>query len=162
MTWSSGRIAASSRASHALAAWAAAWTTGSSSSRSSGLAGARGRVLGRLVLAVVLPGLEVGGQRPGRVAVGQAAYGVDERRVDGPAHRAVAGAGPEVDQRAEPPARGERLGPVGEVVEGALVGVEELVSQGDHHGGRLLTQPGGRHERQERPGAPVGGLVAPG
>ena len=37
------------------------------------------------------------GQRAGRVALGQPAYGVDQRRVDDPRDRAVARAGPEVD-----------------------------------------------------------------
>ena len=73
MTWSSGRIASPSLASQACAAWAAACTTGSSSSRSSGLSASLSSgsavgvsvgcsvgvlladgVLGRLVLAVLL------------------------------------------------------------------------------------------------------------
>ena len=180
MTWSSGRIASPNRASQACAAWAAACTTGSSSSRSSGLSGAlsglrrrglggllgrggaRGRVLGRvvLVLAVVLPDLQVGRQRSGRVAVRQSTYGVDERRVDDPGHGAVAGVGPEVDERAEPTALGEGLGPAGEVVERAVVGVHELVPQRDHHGRRLLAGPGRGDHREEGAGAAVGRQVA--
>ena len=124
-----------------------------------GRGGARRGVGRRLVLAVLLPDLQVGGQRSGRVAVRQSTYGVDEPRVDDPVHGAVAGAGPEVDERAEPTALGEGLGPAGEVVERAVVGVHELVPQRDHHGRQLLAGPGRGDHREEGAGAAVGRQV---
>ena len=59
-------------------------------------------------------------------------------------------------ERSRPP-WARRLGPAGEVVDRAVVGVEELVAQRDHDRRRLLAGPGVGHQREERAGPAVGG-----
>ena len=105
-----GAIASRSRSSQACAAWAAACTTGSSSSRSSGLSGAlsgssvgvsvgrlgrsgaRRRVRGRLVLAVrPAPACRLGASDRGGLPAASRRTASTQRRVDQPGHGAVAG-----------------------------------------------------------------------